>query len=195
MDIFNTYLVAVRIALILCTIYHVYKKQYKFAGSAAIVFALTYLPWVLDWLFGFSMDLVGNMLYVVVIMMTMYLGSTLKFYDRYSWWDRLIHFLSGVMFVSFGIAVAEYAGVFNRLHVLLFSLTLSVTLHVIWEIAEYTFDTIFRGNSQSWQAITPANNHKPATAIQPAGLVDTMDDTIMCSIGTLTACGVWWLIL
>ena len=195
MEILNIYILFVRITLVAFAIYHVFKHRYKFALSAGAVFAFTYLPWLLRYWFGFSMDLLGNILYITVIVMTMYLGSTLKFYDKYSWWDRLIHFLSGIMFVSFGVAIAEYAGVFNRLHMLFFSLTLSVTLHVVWEISEYAFDTIFHGNSQSWQEITPADNHKPATAIQPAGLVDTMDDTIMCAAGTLAACAGWWFIL
>ena len=131
----------------------------------------------------------------VIAFMAAYLGSKQKFYDKFAWWDRLIHFLSGILFVSFGVALSCGLMGLNRFHILLFSLALSISLHVVWEIGEYAIDSLFKTNNQRWQKRSSAILHTPATAIQPAGLVDTMNDTIVCVIGSLFACVVWLFVL
>jgi len=132
---------------------------------------------------------------LIILLMSAYLGSKLKFYDKYAWWDRLIHFLTGILSVSFGVAISRGIVGLNKLHILFFCITLSVTIHVIWEIGEYIIDCKMRGNNQRWQREHNSINHNPPNAIQPAGLVDTMNDTITCIVGTLIACAVWWFVL
>ena len=195
LDILSVFINVIRIILIILAIFHIYKRQKKMVISLGIVFAFTFLPRVLEALFGIKMDLLGNILYFVLIVMTIYLGSTLKFYDKFSWWDRLIHFLSGIAFVSFGIAISIHAGDFNRLYILFFCLSLSIFLHVIWEVLEYAHDSFYHKNNQRWQRVTASNNHKPESAIQPSGLVDTMNDTIICMVSTVITCFIWWFIL
>jgi len=132
---------------------------------------------------------------VVIVFMAAYLGSVRKFYDRFMWWDRLIHFLSGVLFVSFGVTLSQGINNLTRFHIVLFSLVLSVSLHVVWELGEYAVDSLFRKNHQRWQKHNIAVTHTPQNAIQPAGLVDTMNDTIICIIGSLFACVMWFFVL
>lgn len=134
-------------------------------------------------------------MYIALIVMTVYLGSSLKFYDKYYWWDMLIHFISGITFVSFGITLTDKVENLSNFHILLFCFTFSITLHVIWEVLEYISDSIFHTDHQRWQKISPSNNHASETAIQPAGLVDTMNDTIICIIGTVISCIIWWFVL
>jgi len=184
-----------RIVLGFAAIYHLFKRNHKPAISAACAFALTYFPAVLDWFFAYRLDPAGNILYFTIIVMTVYLGNSLKCYDRFAWWDYVIHFLSGCLFVSAGIALADRTVSLNRLPVLIFSFTLSITLHVIWEALEYASDCFFRSDNQRWQETSPTHNHQPEPAIQPAGLVDTMNDTLICILGTVIACIVWWFIL
>ena len=132
---------------------------------------------------------------IIILFMAIVLGGKFKFYDKYAWWDRLIHFLSAILFVSFGVAITQGIVGLSNLHILIFCLTLSVTLHVAWEIGEYIVDCITRGDHQRWQKKNKSINHNPQNAIQPAGLVDTMNDTIICVLGTLISCAVWWFIL
>lgn len=132
---------------------------------------------------------------IIILFMATYLGSKRKFYDKYAWWDRLIHFLSGILFVSLGVALSRKVAGLSRFNILFFSLTLSVTLHVAWEIVEYIIDCTKRSNHQRWQKKHHSINHKSQAAIQPAGLVDTMNDTLFCVLGTTIACAVWWFVL
>lgn len=181
--------------LILLALYYVFKREYKIIKSIALIFVFSFLPVLLDALFGIKIDTFSILIYFVILFMAMYLGSTLKFYDKYKWWDRIIHFLSGAGFVGFGIAIAGLNPGISKWVVTFFGGTFSVTLHVIWEILEYISDCLTHGDAQRWQKINPTNNHVSEKAIQPAGLVDTMNDFICCIVGTVIAIIIWLFVL
>lgn len=180
------------IALALC---YLIKKKYKIIGSLILVFVLSYLPGMANRFLGIVIDPYSTMIYLIVLFMALYLGSSLGYYDRYWWWDRTIHFLFGVGFTGFGTAIIKINPDSKKIIFLLFGFTFSVTLHVIWEVLEYVSDCLTHGNAQRWQKIHASINHMPENAIQPAGLVDTMNDTICCMIGAGLATIIWWLIL
>ena len=185
----------IRIIFIILTIYYILKRDFKKLVPVIITFALTFLPALLDRAFKLRADAVGNLIYYAVIVMSVYLGGGLRFYDKYAWWDRVLHFLCGIMFVSFGVPLAYKMGMTNRVAVLFFCFTLSTTLHALWEAAEYIIDTLVHTDHQRWQEHSKSKNHLSPDAVQPAGLVDTMNDIIICMIGTVAACAVWWFII
>lgn len=195
MKILNFYEIIFRCILVVLAIYHIYKREFKVFGSVIIIFVLSFLDTFLNKVFLIRVDAISYFIYLLIIFMTLYLGSSLCFYDRYKWWDRLIHFLSGVGFVGFGIAIANTNPGIIKFGILLFSFTFSITLHVFWEVLEYITDCIFHGNAQRWQKIHASKNHVSERAIQPAGLVDTMNDIICCIVGSgLTVIG-WWFLM
>ena len=129
------------------------------------------------------------------MLMGLYFGSSLKFYDKYFWWDILVHFLAGVSFVSLGIALVRTIANLNSFQVIFFSLTLATFIHTIWEIVEYLVDRFSHTDHQRWQKKSTSKNHLSKSAVQPAGLVDTMHDTIAGISGAVIACIVWWFVL
>ncbi|MCC8122232.1 MAG: hypothetical protein LIO58_01640 [Oscillospiraceae bacterium] len=135
------------------------------------------------------------MVYDIVVWMALYFGNALGFYDKYKWWDRVVHFLAGIAFVGFGVTIAGATTGNVKIGLLLFGFTFSITLYVFWELLEYIGDCLFHFNAQRWQKVHASNNHKSNKAQQPAGLVDTMNDCICCIIGSVIMTGVWWMIL
>lgn len=184
-----------RCALFALAVYHIYKREFKLIKSLILVFALSFLPELLNAIFQIRIDAFSIIVYLIILFMALYLGSSIGFYDRYKWWDRAIHFLSGVGFVGFGIAIADTSSGIIKLVILFFGFTFSITLHVFWEVLEYISDCISHGNAQRWQMIHASNNHVSEKAIQPAGLVDTMNDMICCIVGAVLAILVWWFII
>ncbi len=192
----DIYVNLIRILLLALTMYKVIKNDFKLVIPAIIVFVLTFLISMLEKVLEIKIDAVGSFLYYTVIFMSIYLGGGFKFYNKIACWDRIIHCLSGATSVSLGVALSTNAADLSRFSILFFSLTLASFFHVLWEIAEYIIDSITHSDHQRWQKYHKKTvNHKPNSAIQSAGLVDTMNDTIVCIIGALTACVVWWFIL
>jgi hypothetical protein len=184
-----------RCALFALAVYHVFKREFKLMKSVILVFALSFLPQILNAVFQIRIDAFSMFVYFIIIFMALYLGGSHRFYDKYKWWDRAIHFLSGVGFTGFGIAFASASSGTIKLVILFFGFTFSLTLHVFWEVLEYISDCISHGNAQRWQKVHASHNHVSEKALQPAGLVDTMNDAICCIVGAGLSVLVWWFII
>lgn len=183
-----------RCLLIILAIYHVFRRQSKIVKAPALVLVLSFVPSVLTALFDMNIDTISIFLYDIILFMALYLGSSLRFYDKYWWWDRTLHLLSGIAGAGFGIALINLQPGIYKWIILSFGFTFSVTLHVFWEVLEYAVDYFFHENAQRWQKVHDSKNHVPEKAVQPAGLVDTMNDIICCLIGAVLAVIVWWVI-
>lgn len=194
MNFLFVYTNLVRVVLVIMTVVQLFKHNYKKLTPAVIVIALTFVPWLLSLMYVQINTLTG-FLFQTVVFMAVYLGSGYKYYDLYPWWDRSIHFLSGILFFGFGVSLSEKAPDAGFVGTLVFSFALSLALHEIWEVVEFLIDSTFHTDHQHWQKNSPVINHQPEKAIQPPGLVDTMNDTITSIIGTMVACVGWWIYL
>jgi hypothetical protein len=189
-----------RCFLLALAVYHGAKREARFMKSALLVFAMTFLPALIHVILRVEIDSFSILIYLVILFMTLYLGGSLGYYDRFSWWDRITHFLSGAAFVGFGIATIRAGSDITKILVILFGFNFSITLHVFWEVLEYVSDCVLHGNAQRWQKFHinknhVSNIHLSEKAIQPAGLVDTMNDFNCCIVGAVLASAVWWFFL
>lgn len=194
MDFLHLFEIIFRCMLLLLIIYHAYKSKYKISKAAALTLALSFLPMLLNTIFYIRIDVLSCIIYYIILFMALYLGSSLGFYDRYQWWDRTIHCLSGIAFVGFGIAIGGLSFGILKSVILLLGFTFSLSIHLFWEVAEYISDCITHGNAQRWQKINASTNHVSEKAIQPAGLVDTMNDGICHMIGAAISTVIWWIV-
>lgn len=89
----------------------------------------------------FSLPLIVS--YYALLFCTFFLGAILRFYDRFSWWDTILHFF-GSAFIAF-VALTLYKlfipeqaekGLSSWL-IFLFVLSSAVTSSVTWEIVEF----------------------------------------------------------
>ena len=184
----------IRILLVALAVLHLRTREYNKLIVAVIVLALTFVPWLLG-LIPIALNRLSLFLYPAVFVMACYLGTGWKLYDRFPWWDRAVHFLSGVLFFSVGISLAQRVPSVGVTGTLVFSAALSLAMHMIWEVLEYLADNATRGDNQRWQKRNQDIIHDPQKTKQPAGLVDTMHDMIACIVGTAVACVGWWIAL
>ncbi len=194
MDFLLLYTNFIRVILVVISVFQLFKRHYKKLAPATIMMLFTFVPWLIS-LLHFQINTLTIFLFLTVTFMATYLGSGFRFYDIYSWWDRIVHFLSGILFFSLGISLAKKEPDVSLISTLVFSFALSLALHQVWEILEFLGDSFFHMDSQHWQKHSKVVNHQPEEAIQPPGLVDTMVDTIAGIIGAILACIGWWIYL
>lgn len=133
------------------------------------------------------------------------LGETFEFYYKVKMWDKALHFASGILqFTSFyGIARSclanknvEQKGLFS----LIFAIAASLAVACLWEVIEFSIDSLFGTNMQKLipdeffnGGNTFAELHGTAEEIAafysaPSGyryaLMDSMLDCVNCLIGT-----------
>lgn len=107
---------------------------------------------------------------VLFIFGTVYLGEAFDFYEKYWWWDVLLHGgsamgfgLIGFIFVFILFEGDKYAAPHWALAFMAFCI--AITIGVVWEVFEFAMDQFF------------------GLAMQKSGLIDTMWDLIVDIIG------------
>ncbi len=117
---------------------------------------------------------------VIFIYGTIFLGEAVNFYEKFWWWDVLMHTGSALGFGLIGVIVLVY--IFGRRKVAthpmmlaVFSFAFALAIGVLWEIFEYAVDQFF------------------GTNMQKSGLDDTMLDLIVDTVGAVIAAAAGYL--
>lgn len=107
-------------------------------------------------------------LVMLFIFLSMYLGKIANLYDLIPIWDKILHFLSGLILTEIGIDVYKRLGGENNEKLqLFFAFLFAAASAGIWEIYEFTTDFLF--------SLTSQNN----------SLTDTMLDIIFGTLASL----------
>lgn len=115
-----------------------------------------------------------ELLAVFFIFASLFLGEIRGYYARYWWWDAALHTGSGLLLGILGFLLVYILNEDDRIHfsmkpifVAMFAFAFAVAVGALWEIFEFTMDGTFGLN------------------MQKSGLVDTMWDLIVDSVGAL----------
>lgn len=123
------------------------------------------------------------------------LGNVYGLYDLLDAWDWILHGASGVLFAGAGIGLAmvllrnQPAGTRKTICILLFALLITLAIGYLWELFEFTVDTISPASSaQEWDKglieALPDGTYL-VTDKRGTALIDTMMDMILAFCGAL----------
>lgn len=122
--------------------------------------------------------------YVVFLYAAIFLGEIGNFFYRIPHWDTILHICSGAMLGALGFSFVNILNKNEKVHVelspifvSLFALGFAITLGVLWEIYEFTFDGLLGVNMQKFAL------EDGTQLVGRAALADTMEDLIVDSIG------------
>jgi hypothetical protein len=145
------------------------------AAAATIgVLAVTLLPIVLRRRFRVFIPSEFQLLAVVMVFASLFLGEVRDYFERYWWWDVALHAGSSVLLGILGFLLVyvlnkqENIAVYLKPgFVALFAFVFALALGALWEIFEFAMDRSIGVN------------------MQKSGLVDTMWDLIVDAAGAL----------
>ncbi len=138
---------------------------------AFITLFLTILPSFIERRYRINFPSEFELVVLVFLVLSLYLGELHNFYVLFPWWDLFLHVLSGFILGLVGFALVHALNVHQvRIKlspgfVGLFAFAFSVSLGVAWEIVEFAVDSFLGFN------------------MQKSGLVDTMWDLIVDTLG------------
>lgn len=145
------------------------------------IIIVTLLPFILGQRFDVHIPPEFEVLTVVFVYASLFLGEVHGYYVRYWWWDAVLHTGSGFLLGVFGFLLVY---VMNErpdidLHmrprfVALFAFMFAVGMGALWEIFEFGMDQLFGFN------------------MQKSGLVDTMWDLIVDAVGAAVIAFLGW---
>ena len=154
------------------------------AGIAALI-----LPPILSK--KISLEIPSNMylVFVVFLYCAIFLGEVRDFYYHIPHWDSILHAFSGAMLGALGFSFVD---LLNKNHVLstrlspgfvaIFAFTFAFSLGTLWEVYEFTGDSLLGLNMQKWRLADGT-----ALVGQPA-LQDTMKDLIIDGVSAGAMC-------
>lgn len=152
------------------------KDKKKTARRTSPHIAVRYAPHIL-----------GGVL-IAFVLASLVAGEFLNAYERFWWWDDLLHTLSGVIIGFIGFLMvyffnAKYHMTISPVFVAVFAFAFAMSIAVIWEVIEFSVDLTFGTPMQRWNL--PKDAMLIGKPYQGVGLRDTMSDLIVCGFGSL----------
>lgn len=171
----NKVLLAVYLVVTLLVFYQGVKNQYSRAILYSIVSLIMLLvPKIVEMLLKITIPADSRFLFYLFCFGAVEFGSAMDGYDLISWWDLLLHGLSGMLIGFVGLII------FNALRgnhgslaredlslALLFINLTATTSAAFWEYYEFVLDQFFGFNAQ----------------LSAFGVSDTITDMMICTLG------------
>jgi hypothetical protein len=159
-----------RFILILTGIYSIIDKNWIVFFYCLFIFILTFIPIIVKKKLKINIPLDLEFLYILFIYTSIFLGEVKFYFLIYWWWDIFLHFFSGIALGFIGVILiyiiySQNEIKNNYLLLSIFAFSFAICIGTIWEIFEFVVDQIF------------------GTNMQKSGLVDTMFDLIINTIG------------
>ena len=170
-------------------------KHFVTVLTALISLAITYIPDFVSNKDIMIMPIGLQALFSGFTFCAMFMGEILNFYERFSWWDTMLHFTSGFMFSVIGFMLflsfnrdATIRRQINPVIIVMFTVCFSIACGAVWEIFEFAGDSLLGMNMQRWQSGIPAEQWSAlqnASNFSNPGLINTMKDIISDTFGSL----------
>ncbi len=161
----------IRVIFIVALIDAVIKQEWVVLFISFVALFLTFLPYIIERSYRIHLPIELQLLIVVFIFASLYLGELHGYYTKYLWWDVVLHTGAGLTLglAGFILLYVLYEG--KKIHarpstVAFFSFCFALALGALWEIFEFTIDRTVGTHMQK-------------------GLLDTMSDLIVDSVGAL----------
>ena len=155
--------------------------QYQSAVETLLILFITVLPVVLRNKFAVKIPHGFETLTIVFVFMSLFLGEVQSYYTLFWWWDLVLHSGSAFIMGILGFLLVyvlnekkELELTLNRNFVALFAFMFAVGIGALWEVFEFSVDQLLGLN------------------MQKSGLVDTMWDLIVNTIGALIISVLGW---
>ncbi len=163
--------------ILLLTLWNIIQShQWQKLGLVALAIGTLILPFILTWLANhlrIQLPPGFQLLTLIFLFLTQYLGEIKGFYQSLWWWDLFLHGAFGI----YGVVIAFYIlkphlekreGITDKKYSILlsiFAFSFSVTSSALWELFEFVGDLLL-----------------PVKMVK-GGLEDTMTDLILGAIG------------
>ena len=170
----------VRIVIIVLIILMLSKRNYEYVGILMLTIALTFYEVVLKKIFKIELSDKLKISLILFIFGAQVLGTVLEFYHKFSWWDTMLHFVSGIIFYFVGETIIKVLNTkttnvnISMAVIIVFAMCFSLATGVVWEIFEFTVDTCLGQNMQITEGLYGRD-----------AIMDTMIDLISLTLGTI----------
>lgn len=169
-------------------IFNFINAQWEIFLSAVLTLLLLLLPTLFARRSKISIPAPFQIIILLFIFASMYLGEVHQYFRRFVWWDSMLHSISAIILGYIGFLLVYALNKDKNIHIklspffiALFTFCFAMTVGVLWEIFEFLVDGIFGADMQKARNLEVMYGYFDTRL----GLLDTMRDLIVNTIGAL----------
>jgi len=169
-----------QLILLVEVIVALYTQQWMTATITCGIILVTLSPFFLRKVWGVYIPPEFALLTISFVFASLFLGEVHDYYARFWWWDIALHSCSGALLGIIGFLLVYLLNETKNIgvnmkagFVAFFAFLFAIGVGALWEIFEFTMDSLFGLTMQ-----------KPMLD-DPSGLTDTMWDLIVDTLGAL----------
>lgn len=164
----------IRASILAAILTAVWNRQYFVFFISTLALLLTFLPAVIQRHYRVHLTIELELVALIFIYASLFLGEVHKYYTRFWWWDVFLHGMASltlgiVGFLIIYVLYRERRIAASAFLIAVFSFSFAMAAGAVWEIIEFSIDSTLLTN------------------MQKSGLVDTMTDLIVDAAGALAA--------
>ena len=164
-----------------------WSQKWFIAFLTSMIILITFFPVLFERRFRIHIPPELQLAAIGFVFASLFLGEVHGYYTRFWWWDILLHTSSGFLLGILGFLLVHIMNETEKLQlhmkagfVAFFAFLFALGVGALWEIFEFTMDSLFGMNMQ-----------KPMLG-DLSGLTDTMWDLIVDALGALIVSVLGW---
>lgn len=165
-------MLVLKLSVLIAMVLALYYRSWGAFGYSVLTLILMFLPRWIKSRANLNLPIEFDMVLVVFMYTAVFLGKVGSAYERYWWWDTVLHTSAGfilayVAFLLLYIKVQQKKIEASPKLIGLIIFSVALAFGAVWEIFEFGLDALFHGN------------------LQRTGIKDTMGDLIVDAMGAL----------
>lgn len=178
----SVFTLAVVFFLVVAMIFQIFTNNWVSLFFTFLILLLVLSPYLIEKRFNIDIPEELEIVGVFLAYFSLYLGEIRGYYVKIWWWDVFLHGTASLAFglIGFTVLLVLYKkGRVGRnpFWISIFAFSFAIAIGTVWEIFEFLMDSIFD------------------LTMQKSGLVDTMWDLIIDSVGALISSAIGYLSL
>lgn len=162
--------------------------QFFLAFEMFLGVLLLFIPDLIRGMFKYELPASIKILYWLFVYFAVFIGTGFSFYGKIHYWDKLLHISSSMLLTALAFSLLgtfirkDLMGQIHPIIYALFACCFGISMGVLWEFYEFTFDGLLGMNMQRFAA-----HGKPLVGRE--ALFDTMGDLFIDALGSILFAG------
>lgn len=147
--------VVLRLLVVITLVLQFLNGNYENVFLCILTLILFLLPSILEMRFKLNLPDTLEIIILLFIFSAEILGEIQNFYGLFTHWDTILHTINGFLCAAIGFSIIDILNRYHKLHlnlsplfVAIVGFSFSMTIGVLWEFFEYTWDNVLYTDTQ-----------------------------------------------
>lgn len=166
-------------------VYFIFRGDKSDLVLCAVTILLLIFPQIIERLLKIKLSTTAHLL-ALLLSTGPLLGNAYNLYFILTWWDTLLHFVSGILFAMLGFSLPDLIDRQSRQHSKLLkyltAILFALSTAVVWEFLEYSVDQIFHTDKQQDHIVKNITSYLLGNELGNTGTINDIQSVVINGI-------------